>query len=55
MTIMMTGSQTFVLILLLGGAISFAIFMVGLGVYYWGRSKYESAKKNGENLPARGK
>jgi len=47
MTIMMTGSQTFVLILLLGGAISFAIFMVGLGVYYWGRSKYESSKREG--------
>jgi hypothetical protein len=51
MTIMMTGSQTFVLILLLGGAISFAIFMVGLGVYYWGRSKYESSKREGAEQP----
>jgi hypothetical protein len=42
-----TGSQTFILILLLGGAVSGAIFFMGLGVYYWGRSMYEAAKKNG--------
>jgi hypothetical protein len=48
---MMTGGQTFVLILLLGGAVSFAIFMVGLGVYYWGRSKYESSKRERGEQP----
>jgi hypothetical protein len=35
-----------VLILLLGGAIGFAIFMMGLGVYYWGRSLYEKSKRD---------
>jgi hypothetical protein len=41
----MTGSQTFILIFLLGGAISGAIFLIGLGVYYWGRSLYEKSKQ----------
>ena len=34
----MTGSQIFVLIFLLGGAISIGFFMMGLGVYYWGKN-----------------
>ena len=42
----MSGSQMFTLIFLLGGAISFAIFMMGLGVYYWGRAQYEKSKKD---------
>ena len=34
----MTGSQMFILIFLLGGTISAAFFMIGLGVYYWGKN-----------------
>ena len=45
----MTGSQMFVLILLLGGAISGAIFMMGLGIYYWGRSHYEKSKQDAKS------
>jgi hypothetical protein len=45
----MTGSQLFVLVLLLGGAISGAIFMMGLGVYYWGRGLYEKSKQSDKN------
>jgi hypothetical protein len=41
----MTGSQTFILIFLLGGAISLAIFLMGLGVYYWGRGRYEESRR----------
>ena len=40
----MTGSQTFILVFLLGGAISGALFMMGLGIYYWGRGLYEKNK-----------
>ena len=43
----MTGSQIFVLVFLLGGAISGAIFLMGLGVYYWGRGQYEKSKQDG--------
>ena len=39
----MTGSQMFVLVFLLGGTIGGAIFLMGLGVYYWGKN---SGKKN---------
>jgi hypothetical protein len=39
----MTGSQMFILIFLLGGAFSMGFFLMGLGVYYWGRN---SGKKN---------
>lgn len=42
----MTGSQIFVLYILLGGAVSLAIFFMGLGVYYWGRSLYEKSKRD---------
>ena len=42
----MTGSQIFVLIFLLGGAISGAIFLMGLGIYYWGRGQYENSKQD---------
>lgn len=42
----MSGSQMFALIFLLGGAISFGIFMMGLGVYYWGRGQYDKSKKD---------
>lgn len=45
----MTGSQTFVLVFLLGGAISGAFFLMGLGVYYWGRGLYERSKQNDKN------
>jgi len=41
----MTGSQEFILIFLLGGAISLAIFLMGLGVYYWGRGMYEKNRQ----------
>jgi len=41
----MTGNQIFILIFLLGGAISGAIFLIGLGVYYWGRGLYEKSKQ----------
>jgi hypothetical protein len=40
----MTGSQEFILYFLLGGGISAAIFLMGLGVYYWGRGKYEQSR-----------
>lgn len=42
----MTGSQTFILVFLLGGAISGAIFLMGLGVYYWGRGLYEKNRSD---------
>ena len=42
----MTGSQIFVLVFLLGGAISGAIFLMGLGIYYWGRSQYRNSKQD---------
>jgi hypothetical protein len=42
----MTGSQMFILIFLLGGAVSGALFMIGLGIYYWGRGLYEKNKTN---------
>ena len=45
----MTGSQMFILVFLLGGAISGAIFMMGLGVYYWGRGHYEKNKKDDQS------
>jgi hypothetical protein len=41
----MTGSQIFFLIFLLGGAVAGAIFFMGRGVYYWGRSQYEKGKQ----------
>lgn len=41
----MTGSQIFILVFLLGGVISGAIFLSGLGVYYWGRSLFERSKR----------
>jgi hypothetical protein len=45
----MSGSQMFILIFLLGGAFAFGFFMMGLGVYYWGRGLYEKSKKDNEN------
>lgn len=44
----MSGSQIFILIFLLGGAISGAIFLMGLGVYYCGRGLYEKSKKESD-------
>ena len=35
----MTGSQIFILIFLLGGAFSLGFFLMGLGVYHWGKGK----------------
>jgi nitrogen fixation-related uncharacterized protein len=34
----MTGSQMFVLVFLIGGAVSMGFFLMGLGVYYWGKN-----------------
>jgi hypothetical protein len=45
----MTGSQEFILVFLLGGAISAAIFLMGLGIYYWGRGSYEKSKRDDNN------
>jgi hypothetical protein len=42
----LSGSQIFIHAFLLGGSISGAIFLMGLGVYYWGRSLYEKSKKD---------
>jgi hypothetical protein len=42
----MTGSQIFVLVFLIGGAIAFGIFFMGLGVYYWGRNKGQDSKQD---------
>jgi hypothetical protein len=41
----MTGSQEFILYFLFGGAASGALFLAGLGVYYWGRGHYEKNKQ----------
>lgn len=42
----MTGSQMFILYFLLGGAFAMGFFMIGLGVYYWGRSLYKKASSD---------
>jgi len=42
----LTGSQIFVLVLLLGGGISGAILLMGLGIYYWGRGLYGKSKQD---------
>ena len=42
----MTGSQIFVLILLLGGAVAGGIFFAGLGFYYRGKNSGSSKKPN---------
>ncbi|MGD8969325.1 MAG: hypothetical protein PVI07_17615 [Anaerolineae bacterium] len=44
----MTGGQIFVLVFLLGGAISGAIFLMGLGIYYWGRGQYRKGRQDEE-------
>jgi hypothetical protein len=44
----MTGSQIFILVFLLGGAVSGAIFLMGLGIYYWGRGRYENSKRKND-------
>jgi hypothetical protein len=41
----MTGSQIFVLILLLGGAVAFGIFFAGLGLYYKGKNSDKNSKQ----------
>ena len=47
----MTGSQLFILIFLIGGALSGALFLMGLGVYYWGRGRYEqSIREDNRNV-----
>lgn len=43
----MTGSHILVLTLLLEGAAAGAIFLMALGIYYGGRSRYEAAVRNG--------
>jgi nitrogen fixation-related uncharacterized protein len=45
----MTGSQEFILVFLLGGGVSLATFLMGLGVYYWGRGQYEKNKRDSGN------
>ena len=35
----MTGSQIFILIFLLGGTLSMGFFLMGLGIYHWGKGK----------------
>ena len=42
----MTGSQIFALIFLIGGAISMGFFLMGLGVYYWGRNSGKKGKQD---------
>lgn len=42
----MTGNQMFIIVFLIGGAIGMAMFISGLGVYYWGRSLFEKSKQN---------
>jgi hypothetical protein len=39
----------FVLFFLLGGAFCGGFFMIGLGVYYWGRGHYERSKKDDQS------
>jgi len=45
----MTGSQIFVLILLLGGAIASGIFFMGLGFYYRGKNSGNNNKQDGNS------
>jgi len=45
----MTGSQIFILFFLLAGAISLGFFLMGLGVYYWGRGQYDRSKKGNQS------
>jgi hypothetical protein len=42
----MTGGQMFILVFLIGGALSGAIFMMGLGVYDWGKGLYDKNQKD---------
>lgn len=42
----MTGSQMFILVFLIGGAISMGFFLMGLGVYYWGRNSGRQDKQD---------
>jgi len=45
----MTGNQMFILVFLLGGAISGSIFLMGLGIYYWGRGKFNDSNRDNNN------
>jgi hypothetical protein len=45
----MTGNQMFILVFLLGGTISGSIFLMGLGIYYWGRGKFKEGKQDDNN------
>ena len=42
----MTGSQIFILVFLIGGAIGMGIFLMGLGVYYRGRALYKKSEQD---------
>jgi hypothetical protein len=42
----MTGSQMFVLVFLIGGAFSLGFFLMGLGVYYWGKNSGGKSKQD---------
>ena len=39
----------FILYFLLEGAISLGFFLMGLGIYYWGRGQYDRVKKGNQN------
>ena len=40
----MTGSQMFVLVFMIGGTIGMGIFLMGLGVYNWGKNSGKASK-----------
>jgi hypothetical protein len=42
----MTGSQIFVLVFLLGGAVALGIFLMGLGFYYRGKNLNKNSKQD---------
>lgn len=42
----MTGSQIFVLIFLLGGAVALGIFLAGLGLYYKGKNSGKNSNRD---------
>ena len=42
----MTGSQMFILIFMLGGAIAAGFFFIGLGIYNWGKNSGGKSKED---------
>jgi hypothetical protein len=45
----MTGSQIFILVFLIGGAVGLGVMLTGLGVYYWGRNSGKNSKRDESN------